>query len=50
MLNPQMKGRGYYEWLRQEAQTLQQSVKPDPPKTNFAPGSVEWQAAQDKSS
>jgi hypothetical protein len=48
MLNPQMKGWGYYEWMRRQMQALKEQRKPQPPKTNWAPGSVEWQAEQEE--
>jgi hypothetical protein len=48
MLNPQMKGWGHYEFMRQQAQKLKQQDEPQPPKTNWAPGSVEWQAEQEE--
>jgi hypothetical protein len=38
MLNPQMKGWGYYEWMRRQMQALKEQRKPQPPKTNWAPG------------
>jgi hypothetical protein len=50
MLNPQMKGWGYYEYVRQLAQTLEQRDKPQPTQTVFAQGSMEWLAEKNKSS
>jgi predicted phage terminase large subunit-like protein len=50
MLNPQMKGWAFYERTRQQARELAEQHKPEPPKTVLAPGSVEWQAEQNKSS
>jgi predicted phage terminase large subunit-like protein len=50
MLSPNMKGWGYYEYVRQLAQTLEQRDKPQPTQTVFAEGSVEWLAEQNKSS
>ena len=50
MLNPQMKSRGHYEWMRQQAEGLKEQHKPESPKTNWAPGSVEWQAEQEAKS
>jgi hypothetical protein len=55
MLNPQMKSWGIYELYRQQAEQLraekeQDGARPQPAKTNWAPGSVEWQAEKDKSS
>jgi predicted phage terminase large subunit-like protein len=38
--------QGYYEWLRQKAEALEQQSKPPSPKTVFAPGSLEWEIAQ----
>jgi hypothetical protein len=46
MLNPGMKSRGFYEWARQTAEALKEQHKPEPPKPNWAPGSMEWQAEQ----
>ena len=53
MLNPNMKGRGAYELARRQAEQLRaereargevaQSVQP-----TWAPGSMEWQAEQEK--
>src|SRR6201988_1097550 len=39
MLNPQMKGRGHFEWMRRQAEELEQQHEPEPPKANWAPGS-----------
>ena len=53
MLNPQMKGWGIYEFYRQKAEALRAETErgeATPSKTNWAPGSMEWQAEQDKSS
>jgi hypothetical protein len=54
MLNPQMSSWGLYELYRQQAEQLRAekegSSTPQPAKTYCAPGSVEWQAAQNKSS
>ena len=47
MLNPQMKGWGYYEWMRRKAEALKQQHTPEPPKPQWAPGSLEWQAEQE---
>jgi hypothetical protein len=49
MLNPQMKSWGSYELMRRQAQALPQSAQPEPAKTNWAPGSVEWQNEQKNS-
>ena len=48
MLNPQMKSRGLYELMRRQAQELKQQREPEPRKTHWAPGSVEWQAEQEE--
>ena len=48
MLSPDMKNWGYYEWLRREAEKLQPTVKPEPPKIIYAPGSMEWQEEQER--
>ena len=50
MLNPQMKGWGYYEYTRQRAQALEQHDKPQTPQVMYAQGSMEWLAEQNKSS
>ena len=50
MLNPHMKSWGHYEWMRRRAQELEEQRKPQPVKTVFAPGPMEWQAEQNKSS
>ena len=53
MLNPQMKSWGIYEFYRQKAEALRAETEQGeatPTKTNWAPGSMEWQAEQDKSS
>jgi hypothetical protein len=52
MLNPQMKGWGIFEATRQKAEQLraEQSGKPQPTQTIWAPGSMEWLAAKKKSS
>jgi predicted phage terminase large subunit-like protein len=52
LLNPQMKGSGIYEFYRQKAEALRaekERGEATPSKTNWAPGSMEWQAEQDKS-
>ena len=51
MLNPHMKGWGFYELARQRAEELraEQQPQPQPAQTNWAPGSVEWLTAQNKS-
>jgi hypothetical protein len=42
--------QGHFEWMRQRAEKIQQRNKPPPPKIVFAPGSMEWQAEQEKAS
>jgi hypothetical protein len=39
--------QGYYEWARQRAQALEQQRKPQPTKTVWAIGSMEWLAEQE---
>ena len=48
MLNPHMKGWGSYEAARRRAQELKQQREPEPRKTQWAPGSLEWQAEQEE--
>ena len=48
MLNPQMKGWGHYEFMRQQAQKLKQQGEPEPLKTQWALGSLEYQAEQEE--
>ena len=48
MLNPQMKSWGLYELMRRQAQELEQQREPEPRKTHSAPGSLEYQAEQEK--
>ena len=51
MLNPEMKSRGIYELYRQKAEELRakkERGEATPTKTQYAPGSMEWQAEQDK--
>src|SRR5207248_4964745 len=43
-------GQGHYEYMRQRAQELQQRDKPQPTKTVWAIGSMEWQAEQENAS
>jgi len=53
MLNPHMKSWGIYELYRQKAEALRaekERGEATPTKTNWARGSMEWQAEQDKSS
>jgi predicted phage terminase large subunit-like protein len=48
MLNPQMKGWGFYELCRAEAEAAAQRSKPQPVQSVPQPGSVEWFEAQQK--
>jgi hypothetical protein len=48
MLNPQMASWGLYELIRRQLQAAEERRKPQPPKTVFARGSMEWQAEQEK--
>jgi hypothetical protein len=41
-------GRSFDEWARQRAQAIEQQRKPQPTKTVWAIGSMEWFAEQDK--
>jgi predicted phage terminase large subunit-like protein len=41
-------GQGLYEYYRQCAQEIEEQRKPQPVKTVWAPGSMEWQAEQEK--
>jgi predicted phage terminase large subunit-like protein len=52
MLNPHMKGFGIFEATRRQAEQLraEQCPNPQPAQTLPAPGSMEWFAAQNKSS
>ena len=53
MLNPHMKSWGIYELYRQKAEKLlaeKERGEATPTKSYWAPGSLEWQAEQDKSS
>src|SRR5580692_5527 len=53
MFSPNMKSWGIYELYRQKAEALRAETErgeATPSKTNWAPGSMEWQAEQDKSS
>jgi hypothetical protein len=40
-------GQGFYEYYRQLAQELEEQRKPQPVKTEWAVGSMEWQAEQE---
>jgi hypothetical protein len=44
-----MESEGIYEFYRQEAEAAEQRRKPQPAKPVLAPGSMEWQAEQNKS-
>ena len=49
MLNPNSKDWGYIEWLREAAEEKKKKqLKPEPPKTNYAIGSVQWQEERKK--
>ena len=51
MLNPQMKSWGTYERYRKKAEALRtekERGEATPTKTDWAPGSMEWQAEQEK--
>jgi len=50
MLNPPMQSWGAFELMRQQAEEVvaAQQRKPQPAEPNWAVGSMEWQAAQDK--
>ena len=48
MLNPQMASWGLYELIRRQLQAAEERRKPQPSKTVFARGSMEWQAEQEK--
>jgi hypothetical protein len=41
-------GQGLYEYYRQRAHELEEQRKPQPVKTEWAVGSMEWQAEQEK--
>jgi len=43
-------GQGIFEYYRQEAEKLEQRRKPQPVQTQYAKGSMEWLAEQQKSS
>ena len=44
-----MKSEGIFELYRQYAEEAEQRDKPQPTKTVYAPGSMEWLAEQKKS-
>jgi predicted phage terminase large subunit-like protein len=51
MLNPNSKDRGYIEFMDAQVQKwreTQEQQKPQPPKPNWAVGSVEWQREREK--
>jgi Terminase RNaseH-like domain len=50
MLNPGMTNRGLFEFYRRQAEKLQaeQRDQPQPTQMTYAPGSMEWQAEQEK--
>ena len=43
-----MDSWGFYELIRRQAKAAEEQRKPQPPKTVFARGSMEWQAEQEK--
>ena len=48
MLNPQMKGWGFYEFMCRKAEARNEQHTPEPPKPEWAPGSLEWHAEEAK--
>jgi hypothetical protein len=44
-----MKGEGIFELYRRDAEAAEQRDKPQPTKTTWAIGSMEWEAEQKKS-
>jgi len=50
MLNTPIKGEAILEYYRVRAQEFAEQRKPQPAPPNLAPGSLEWQAEQNKSS
>jgi hypothetical protein len=48
MLNPRMNSWGMFEATRRRAEELKQRPEPQPPKKEWARGSMEWQAEQDR--
>ena len=48
MLSPNMKHWGFIGWMRQTGEALNEQRKPEPLKTNWAQGSVEWQEEQER--
>ena len=45
-----MDSWGFYELTRRQLQAAEEQRKPQPRKTVYARGSMEWQAEQNKSS
>jgi hypothetical protein len=43
-------GQGFFELMRMRVQAAEEARKPQPVKTVWAPGSMEWLAEQNKSS
>jgi hypothetical protein len=43
-----MPSWGIFEYYRQRAEELEQRRKPRPVRIRWAPGSMEWQAAQEE--
>ncbi len=41
-------GQGFYELTRMRAEAITQRTRPQPVQPNWAPGSMEWQAEQEK--
>jgi hypothetical protein len=50
LLVERMNGEGIFELYRQYAEAAEQRDKPQPAQAVLAPGSMEWQAEQNKSS
>jgi hypothetical protein len=46
MLNPPMKGWGWFELARQRAEETEPTSSPPATEINWAKGSMEWEAAQ----
>jgi hypothetical protein len=44
-----MESKGKFELYRQYAEAAERRCKPQPAKAVYAPGSMEWQAEQNKS-
>jgi len=45
-----MKNSAFYEVMRQRVEEMRQQARPEPPKREYAPGSVEWQLQQQQQS